>query len=45
VPQAPYQELLRRDGEDTLAMFRHYVALMSEISREFEKLADEGLLG
>lgn len=37
-PSAPYQELHRRDGEDTLAFFRHYVVLMRELQSEMERL-------
>jgi Ser/Thr protein kinase RdoA (MazF antagonist) len=38
VPSAPYHELLRRDGEDTLAFFRHYVSLMRDLQTEMERL-------
>jgi homoserine kinase type II len=38
VPSAPYQELLRRDGEDALASFRHDVALMRALELEIERL-------
>lgn len=38
-PSAAYHELLRRDGEDTLAFFRHYVVLMRELQVEMERLA------
>ncbi len=38
VPSAPYHELLRRDGEDTLAFFRHYVSLMQDLQTEMERL-------
>lgn len=37
-PSAPYQRMLRRDGEDSLASFRHYVALMRELETEGERL-------
>ncbi|OGO51176.1 MAG: hypothetical protein A2148_08870 [Chloroflexi bacterium RBG_16_68_14] len=37
-PSAPYHELLRRDGEDTLAFFRHYVELMRDIGAEMARL-------
>ncbi len=36
---APYHELLRRDGEDTLAYFRHYVQLMRDLQSEMARLA------
>ena len=39
VPSAPYHELLRRDGLDTLAFFRHYVSLMRDLQVEMERLA------
>lgn len=38
VPTAAYQELLRRDGEDSLAWFRHYVVLMRALESEVEAL-------
>jgi Ser/Thr protein kinase RdoA (MazF antagonist) len=38
VPSAPYQELHRRDGEDSLAWFRHYVALMRDLEAEMARL-------
>ncbi len=38
-PIAPYHELLRRDGEDALGFFRHYVTLMRELQAEMERLA------
>ena len=38
VPSAPYHELLRRDGEDTLAFFRHYVSLMQDLQTEIKRL-------
>jgi homoserine kinase type II len=44
VPLAPYHELLRRDGEDTLGLFRHYVALMRMLKNELEALVAGGLL-
>jgi Ser/Thr protein kinase RdoA (MazF antagonist) len=37
-PSAPYLALLERDGEDTLAFFRHYVGLMRELQSEMERL-------
>lgn len=37
-PSAPYHALLRRDGEDTLAFFRHYVQLMRDIGAEMARL-------
>jgi Ser/Thr protein kinase RdoA (MazF antagonist) len=37
-PSAPYHALLERDGEDTLAFFRHYVVLMRELQSEMERL-------
>ena len=39
VPSAPDHELLRRDGEDTLAVFRHYVQRMRDLGAEMERLA------
>ena len=39
VPSAAYHELLRRDGENTLAYFRHYVQLMRDLRAEMERLA------
>ncbi len=38
VPSAAYHELLRRDGEDTLAFFRHFVQLMRDLGAEMERL-------
>jgi hypothetical protein len=38
VPSAPYHQLLRRDGEETLAFFRHYVLLMRDLGVEMERL-------
>ncbi len=38
VPLAPYHELLRRDGDDSLAFFRHYVQLMRDLQAEMERL-------
>ena len=37
-PIAPYQKLQRRDGEDDLAWFRHYVELMRALEGEGERL-------
>jgi len=37
-PIAPYHALLRRDGEDALAWFRHYVRLMQDLGLEMEQL-------
>lgn len=37
-PSAPYHELLLRDGEDSLAFFRHYVQLMRDLGAEMERL-------
>ncbi len=39
LPSAAYHELLRRDGENTLAYFRHYVQLMRDLQAEMERLA------
>ncbi len=37
-PTAAYQELHRRDGEDTVAWFRRYVVLMRELQSEMGRL-------
>ena len=37
-PIAAYHELLRRDGDDMLAFFGHYVALMRNLQSEMERL-------
>jgi hypothetical protein len=37
-PIAPYHALLRRDGEDALAWFRHYAQLMQDLQVEMERL-------
>ena len=38
-PTAAYQELHRRDGEDTVAFFRDYVVLMRELQAQAEDIA------
>jgi len=37
-PSPAYHELLRRDGEDTLTFFRHYVSLMRDLQAEEDRL-------
>ena len=37
-PSAPYHQLLRQDGQDTFAFFRHYVQLMRDLEAEMERL-------
>ena len=39
VHSAPYHALLARDGEDTLAFFRHWVQLMRDLEAEMARLA------
>lgn len=44
VHSAPYHALLARDGEDTLAWFRHYVARMQDLRSEMERLGNAGIV-